>query len=230
MLQCSRTVSPARIAMPKRSSAPGFLYVTLCAALVAMCALAIVAQSGRRGHKPTPPIPVPTPETLPTPTPAEKPKPAFTFIVGLDKYGDFSRISLNDYDGVLGSCTRRLNESPSVKADIATHDISRADAVRQAKAEKEAYVVWLQLRPNTFTGTTGVNDDPYNVYIQYSVFAPITAKQVTSGNTYPDAYRRTPVRVPTSPTTGNYYLNQAARGAAERILDHFHLRLANTLP
>jgi len=26
----------------------------------------------------------------------------------------------------------------------------------------------------------------------------------------------------------DYYLNQAARGAAERILDHFHLRLPNT--
>ena len=215
--------------MLKRSSAPGFFYVTSCAVLVAMCALGIVAQSGRRGHKPVPPIPVPTPETLPTPTPSEKPKPAFTFIVGLDKYEDFSRISLNDYDGVLRSCTRRLNDSRSVKADIATRDISRAAAIQKAKTEKEAYVVWLQLRPNTFNGTPGVNDDPYNVYIQYSVFAPITAKQVTSGNTYPEAYRRSPIKIPTSPITVDYYLNQAARGAAERILDHFHLSAFRTL-
>jgi hypothetical protein len=38
------------------------------------------------------------------------------------------------------------------------------------------------------------------------------------------------VGLPTSSTEGDYYLNQAARGAAERILDHFHLHLANPLP
>ena len=220
----------ARTDMPKRFSASSALNASLCATLLFLCALAVVAQSGRRVQKSVP-APIPTPEATPTPTiPSEKPKPAFTFIVGLDKFDDFSRISLNAYDGVLRSCADRLDNSPSVKAEISTHDLSRADAVRKAKEEKEAYVVWLQLRPNTFTGQTGIYDDPYNVYVQYSVFAPITAKLVTSGNTYPDAYRNRRGRVPTSPTNGDYYLNQAARGAAERILDHFHLRLPNTLP
>ena len=220
---------PARTTMPNRASAPGFLYVTLCAALVAMCALGIVAQSGRRGQKTTMPIPVPTPETLPTPTP-EKPKPDFTFLVGLDRTGDFSRISLNAYGGVLRNCADRLDEPSAVDAAVSSHDMSRADAIRKAKGEKEAYVVWLQLRPNTFSGQTGVYDDPYNVYVQYSVFAPTTGKQETSGNTYPEAYRNKRVRLPTSTTEGDYYLNQAARGAAERILDHFHVRTPNQLP
>ncbi len=217
---------PARTAMPKRSSTSSFIYVALCAALVAMCALLIVAQSGRRVRRPGP-APVPTPEATPAPKPAEKAKPAFKFIIGLDRYDDFSRVSLNNYSGVLRSCAERLNDARSVKADISTRDLSRADAVRQAKAEQEAYVVWLQLRPNT---PTGGYDYPDNLYIEYTVFTPITAKQATSGHTYPDAYRRTPVKVPTSPTMGDYYLNQAARGAAERILDHFQLRLPNTLP
>jgi hypothetical protein len=174
---------------------------------------------------------MPTPEATPTPAPpSEKPKPAFTFIVGLDRYGDFSRISLNAYSGVLRSCTDRLDDSLSVKAEISTNDMARSDAIRKAKEEKEAYVVWLHLRPNTFTGQTGVYDDPYNVYVEYSVFAPTTAKLATSGNTYPEAYKNRRVRVPTSSTNGDYYLNQAARGAAERILDHFHLRLPHTLP
>ena len=210
--------------MLKRLSAAKFLYVTFCVALVAMCSLAIVAQSGRRGHKTTPPIPVPTPETpQPTPTPAPKLKPEFTFVVGIDKTGDFTRISLNAFSGVLRSCSDRLDEAPSVDSAIASHDMSRAEAVRKAKEGSDTYVVWLQLRPNNFSGQTGVYDDPYNVYVQYSVFAPTTGKQLTSGNTYPEGYRNKRIRVPTPTTEGDYYLNQAARGAAERILDHFHV-------
>jgi hypothetical protein len=202
--------------------------VSLVGILVAGCMLAVVAQSGRRARTPEP-APTPTPEATPGPTPNAKPTPAFMFIVGVDKYGNFSRVPLYTYSGVVRSCAARLDDSRSVKSEISTHDMSRADAIRQAKAEKEAYIVWLQLRPNNFSGQTGVNDDPNNVYIQYSVFAPVTGEQVTSGNTFPEAYRNARVRLPTSTTSGDYYLNQAAQGAAERILDHFNLR-PNPLP
>ena len=194
--------------------------------LVAGCALAIVAQSGRRARKPEP-VPTPTPEATPEPTPNAKPTPTFRFVVGVDKYGNFSRVPLYTYSGVVRSCAGRLADSRSVKSEISTHDMSRADAIRQAKAEQEAYIVWLQLRPNNFSGQTGANDNPNNVYIQYSVFAPVSGEQVTSGNTFPEAYRNARVRLPTSTTSGDYYLNLAAQGAAERILDHFHLRPAN---
>jgi hypothetical protein len=210
------------------------LKFTLALALLAMCALGIVAQSGRRVRKAETPLPVPTPEATPAPAPAPKPEPepepTFTFIVGMEKFGNFSRVSLNSYSGVLRSCADRLDDSTLVKAETTSRDISRADAIRQAKSEKGAYVVWLQLRANNFSGRTTVYDDPNNVYVQYAVFAPTTAKQVTSGNTYPEAYRNARVRVPTSTTQGDYYLNQAARGAAERILDHFHLRLPSRIP
>jgi hypothetical protein len=204
--------------------------VSLALALVATCTLGIVAQSGRRVRKSETAVPVPTPEPTPAPTPAPRPEPTFTFIVGIEKFGDFSRISLYTYSGVLRSCADRLADSTLVKAETTSRDISRADAVRQAKSEKGAYVVWLQLRANNSSGRTTVYDDPNNVYVQYTVFAPTTAKQVTSGNTYPEAYRNARVRVPTSNTQGDYYMNQAARGAAERILDHFHLRLPGRLP
>jgi len=212
------------------SSVLRLLVAGLVITISLICLSTAGAQSGRR-TKPAAPVPVPTPEATPTPiTRAEKPKPAFTFIVAIDKYGDFSRVSLYAFSGVLRSCADRLDDSPTVKAEVATHDMSRADAVRRAEAETEAYVVWLQLRPNTFSGQTGPYDDPNNVYVQYSVFAPTTAKQMTQGNTYPEAYKNKRVRLPTSSTEGDYYLNQAARGAAERILDHFHLHLANPLP
>lgn len=231
MLQCSGTRLPARKAMPKRSSVSRACCVTLCGALVAICALASAAQSGRRARK-TDPAPIPTPEATPIPTPAptEKPKPAFTFIVGLDKYGDFSRVSLNTYSGVLRSCAGRLDDSLSVKAEIANRDMSHSAAIQRAKAETEAYVVWLQLRHNSFGSSQDIYGDPNNIYIEYTVFAPATAKVATSGNTYPEAYRNKGVRLPSSTTDGDYYMNQAARGAAERILDHFHLRLLNKVP
>ena len=200
------------------------LSVSLAIALLVICSLAISAQSGRRVRKPETAIPVPTPEATPAPAPTPRPEPTLTFLVGMEKFGDFSRISLNTYSGVLRSCADRLDDSSLVKADTASREMTRADAIRQAKAETVAYVVWLQIRSNNSYGQTSVYDDPDNVYIQYAVFAPATAKQVTSGNTYPRAYQNARVRVPTSSTQGDYYLNQAARGAAERILDHFHLR------
>jgi hypothetical protein len=217
--------------MTNYSRVSKILALAIVAALSAVCALAVVAQSGRRVRKSTAPVPPPTPEAAPTPyVPKEKPKPAFTFIVAIDKYSDFSRVSLNAFSGVLRNCADRLDDSLSVKAEIETKDMSRADAVRRAREEKEAYIVWLQLRPNTFSGNTRINDDPYNVYVLYSVFTPITAKQATSGNVYPEAYRNQRVKLPTPTTNGDYYLNQAARGAAERILDHFHQHFANTRP
>ena len=202
------------------------LSVSLAIALVVICSLAISAQSGRRVRKPETAIPVPTPEATPAPAPAPtpRPEPSLTFLVGMEKFGDFSRISLNTYSGVLRSCVDRLDDSILVKADATSREMTRADAIRQAKSETGAYVVWLQIRSNNSYGQTSVYDDPDNVYIQYAVFAPTTAKQVTSGNTYPRAYRSARVRVPTSSTQGDYYMNQAARGAAERILDHFHRR------
>src|SRR6266508_2849458 len=205
--------------MTKRLPPSHVLYAICFATVLLTGLLAVMAQSGRRVQKSgAAPVPIPTPEATPTPTmSSEKPKPAFTFVVGLDRYSDFLR-----------SCADRLDDSPSVVAEISTNDMSRGDAIRKAKAEKEAHIVWLHLRSNNFNDQGGTRSD--SVYVEYSVFAPITGKQVTSGNTYPEAYRNKGIRLPTSSINGDYYLNQAARGAAERILDHFHLRVPHTLP
>src|SRR6185369_4683377 len=104
------------------------LKVSLALALVAICALAIVAQSGRRVRKTETAIPVPTPEATPAPSPTPKPEPTFTFIVGMEKFGDFSRVSLNAYSGVLRNCADRLDDSSLVKAEMTSREMSRADA------------------------------------------------------------------------------------------------------
>lgn len=194
---------------------------TLTVIFIVICASAVVGQSGRRVRRSTS-APVPTPEPTATREKApEKPKATLTFIIGLDKYGDFSRIPLYTYTGVLRSCAERLDDADWVKVEIATRDMGRADAVLRAKTEKAAYVVWLHLRPDTFRGDSEANNaDSNNVYLEYSVFAPVTAKLTTSGRTYPQAYRnkRVILSPKSSPIYGDYLLNQAARDAAERIL------------
>lgn len=208
--------------MPKQSRAFHAFCVTLCVALVTVCALAVVAQSGRRPKK-AQAMPIPIPEATPTPTPAVvKPKPAFSFIVGMDRFGGSSGGSLFSAGGVLRNCTERLNASPLVRAEISTRDMSRSEAIRMAKAEKESYIVWIQLHSESdIAGNTN------STYIEYAVLAPITGKRVTNGNSYPGEYRNKGINLPTTNTIGSdYYLNLAARSAAERILDHFHIPLS----
>jgi hypothetical protein len=70
------------------------------------------------------------------------------------------------------------------------------------------------------------------VDIEYSVFTPTTGKQATSGRTFPAAYRNKGIILSpkSSAISGDYYLNQAAKAAAERILDHFHVALMGKRP
>jgi hypothetical protein len=207
--------------MPKHLSASKAFSVAVFVALVALSALGLIAQSGRRARKPEPmpPVAEPTPEATPKPTPKTAPK--FTFILGMERPDNY-RISLNTSSGVLRNCADRLEDSGSVKTEIASRDMSYGTAVRQAKSEKEAFVIWMQLHSSSFGSSSEVYGDPNNIYIEYRVLEPGTAKPVTSGSTFPEAYRKGP-RIPSTPTGGDYYLNQAARAAADRILDHFHL-------
>jgi hypothetical protein len=194
------------------------LAVVFACGLLLAIASSGVSQSGRRAK--SKPVPIPTPEPAASPdTPAEKPKPQLTFIVGMDRFGD-GAIPLYTYSSVLRYCVDRLNDSASVKAVTARQEMNRSDAINRAKAEREANVVYLELRPDTLSGNTSGT----SVYLKYTVFAPTTAKIVASGQTYPHAYRAKGiiVRPDTSGATTDYELNQAAREAAERILKSAH--------
>ena len=217
--------------MPKRSLNANALYAVFCVAMLFVCALAVAAQSGRRAPK-SAPVPVGTPEPEPTPTLSkpEKVKPAFTFIVGMESNGGFSRVPLYVSSGVLRTFASRLDDSQSVAVQVESRDIGRAGAVQRARSEKEAYVVWLQLVQNNFSGRSGATDDSYDVSIEYVVLAPTTAKQVAGGTVFPGTYRNRGVIAPTSSSNGDYRLNQAAKAAAERVLDHFHVGKVPTGP
>jgi hypothetical protein len=208
--------------MLNRSQIFYVLRASLCAALLTVCG-STMAQSGRRVRKPVL-VPAPTVEPTPTPKPAEKLKPALTFIVGIDEYGSFAHIPTAIYDGVLRSCAERLDQPESVKVEVAQRDMGRGQASERARAGKEAYVVWLQIRPDMAGVDNGPGDNPGNtIWIEYYVFAPTTAKIVTSGRTYRGNRNRRILGRRTADIYGDEALNRAAREAAERILASFKI-------
>jgi hypothetical protein len=215
--------------MRNRPTYISLLGVSFTVCVLLLCITTTPAQSGRRAK--TTPAPVPTPEpTLPA-KPAEKPKPRLTFIVGMDRYGSFASLHLSTYSGVVRNCAQRLDEPESVRVDASEREMTRGEAVNRAKAEKEAYVVWMRIRPDTMGDDNGTSGDFNQIYIEYTVFAPTTAKQVTTGNTYPYAYRKSTVILrPQSPADGDRLFNQAARDVADKILAHFHVGMINTGP
>ena len=215
--------------MPLSSALPRVFMAGLACGLL-LCASIAAAQSGRRGTKP-PPISNPTPEPTPTPgTPAKNEQPELTLIVGIDKNSSFSGTATFYYDTVLRACVERLDDVRTVKVDVTQRDMGRGDAVRRAKSEHEAYVVWLQLLPDTtgVSNRSASNNDEF--YIEFWIFTPQTAALKGSGRTYARAYGRKggvvvgpPTGGRTSPMYTEYLLKEAARDAAEEILKKFHI-------
>jgi hypothetical protein len=155
------------------------------ALIVAWNCLAIAsAQSGRRAPKTQAPATTPSPESTPATVAAlEKPAPALHVVVGIDKFDSFSSVMIGTYNDVLRSCAQRLDEPQAVTVERVDRALSRGEASSRAKREQNAYVVWLTLREDQMSSNrTGTRN---NVYIEYVLFAPTTAKVVSSGSVYP---------------------------------------------
>jgi hypothetical protein len=207
--------------MPSYQKALRIFVVSFVAGLALVCALNAAAQSGRRTKKTTP-APVPVASQEPTPSKAaEKAKPALTLIVGMERFDNIGYNGPNQGTVVMAACDR-LNDNPAVKVEQVQRNMNRSEAIRRAKAEKEAYVVLFELETDSRTAVTVTVTD---LSLQYTVFSPTTAKLKAFGRTYPQATRKGGVIV--SPGSdriyGDYKLQQAARQAAEKILDAFHL-------
>ncbi len=213
--------------MMKKSRSLKVLASLFAAGLLLSVTFIATAQSGRRANKSTQTTPPPVvPATVPAAAPSpEKLGPRATLIVGLDRSDTFSRIPLSATSAVLTSCVDRLNDVASLKIVAENQSLSRSEAVKKAKASKEGdHVVWLNVTLDREASRVG-NPNLSDVIIEYIVFAPTTAKIVTSGRTYPEKYRNTSVN-PTRGTQGLYgdfLYKEAAREAAERILRAFHV-------
>lgn len=205
------------------------LSVVAVFALTALWAGPVGAQSGRRAPRSSsaPAPPTPTPQAPVEKKPAAETRAALSFIVGIDRVASFTNIPMYLYDSVLRACGERLDDSPSVKVDIANREMNRGEAVKRAKAEADSHIVWIQLR---FDNARGLGDEDLSeVYIDYWVFAPTTAKMITNGRSYQQAYRGGGVIVMPRPggraslPYTEQLLKQAARDAAARILSAMDL-------
>jgi hypothetical protein len=201
--------------------------------LLMLSALTVLGQSGRRGSK-SPPVAVPTPEA---PAPEKKPvardQPRLNLTLGTDRVNSFSGIPTYYYDSVLESCAKRLGDSSAVRLEVVP-EMMRTDAIKRAKGEKEGFVAWLELRSDGGSPTSGTSLD--NIYIEYTVFEPVTGKIASTGHAYQSMYRK---GLPIPGTSGRNStmitesrLRDAAEEAAEKILKALHLALppGNTRP
>ena len=180
------------------------------------------AQSGRRQTKPAPAAPVPTPTPDPTPKPKTEPKQDLGFLVGIDRSDSFNYLPLTYYSTVLNGCADRLRHNSSAQVDTANH-LTRAEAIKKAKAEKITYVVYLRL--------TSISMRDYSneqAEIEFIVYAPVTGKVATNGRSYQNATGKGPIVVqPPRGGTNTIYqermLRNAAEAAADRILKALHI-------
>ncbi len=198
-----------------------------CAFIVLMAGNMAEAQSGRRTPKPTgyPTSTLPPAESEPTSRPpATKPEPPrLSLVVTTDKLGQSINIPLYLHDVLLNSFFEHLRDYPTVASTVGK-DMNRKQAIDQAKAEKEGYVVWLELVADGFAADSS---NPYGLQVNYVVYTPGTAKIKTQGRVYPRNYR--PVlggRMPPMRTSAEYQLYGAGRETAERVLAAFNIGVA----
>lgn len=153
-----------------------FWFASIALVLLSFAQMA-QAQSGRRSKQaPSPPTPIAEePKVEPTPTPANAKSEARTsIVVGKDKFAT-TNFALDSYAGyALQACIDRINESKSLEARGGS-DMSRKDAIDRAK-KGEAYVLLLAVRDE--------QDGQGDISINFSLYAPETAKILTSGYIY----------------------------------------------
>jgi hypothetical protein len=201
--------------------------ILLSLSLILACAVLTRAQSGRRSTT--------TPTTTPTvsgPKAVEKAPakaPRIHLLVGVENRNPLTNIPYYLSDTVLDNCVRRLADSADVIPSAVGRGMDRVDAVRRAKAEKENYVVWLQIESDVLDAGKQQKNGPDELYVRYTIFEPVTAKVRQSGRTHQQIYKTGRGGVSTStrnsPIYSEYALKQAAREAAERVLAAFEIRV-----
>ena len=216
---------------PKPSTAGSTLLLHV--ARLSLSALLIVsvtsisqAQSGRRPPK--------QPESPNAPSPKQK-EPSISPSISQDsrhKIPVTVAFNLPDVSSsailarvVQKGCLERLAQSALVKATAAARDINRKQAIDEAKASTDAFVVWFELdldiagkqRPSP-----GGPPAAQYLYVKYEVFTPGTGKTKTAGHVYqsPAGAVGSPLPSPSGTTyAGDYLLKDAGRDLADRIFD-----------
>jgi len=192
--------------------------------VIALCVWSAHAQSGRKHVKTAPaaPVPTPTPEATSQSKKTDKQSDP-VFSVGADRNDTFLSVPFTYHDAALRGCVNRLRAATAGAISVSDKSMNRGDAIKQAKGEKVTYVVLLTLKVDNMSRS--YND----LILDYVVFAPGTAKIVTTGHSYPNANRAGPLIVgpPNSGSSNSIYyermLQQAGEDAANRILKAVNL-------
>ena len=192
--------------------------------LALLCALTVQAQSGRRQVKPPPAAPVPTPTPEPTPVPKKADDtPELFFFLGANRHFSNANLPYRYFDAALFGCAERLRAASSGDVDVTDKDFSRGEAIKRAKTEGErSYVVHFTL---DFDAMARSYDD---LVLDFTVFAPGTAKVVTSGRAYMNGRRAGPIVVPGTRGSSIYreeLLRRAGEDAGDRIIKALHLNV-----
>ena len=124
---------------------------------------------------------------------------------------------------VLGGCAEKLHGNSSASVDITDKDFGRGEAIKRAKSETKSYVVYMTLTIDNMARSAD------ELVLEYIVFAPSTAKMVTSGRSFMRGQRAGPVVV--GPPTGGRsseilrgeMLRRMGEDAGERILKALHI-------
>jgi hypothetical protein len=204
-----------------------------CLLFIALCSLTVQAQSGRRQAPAPAAAPVPTPTPEPTPVPKPERKSELSFLVGIDDSSTLTFYPLSFYDVVVSGCADRLRKGSSATVDVAQR-MNRSDAIKKAKSEKTTYVVWMQLISQAMSTAESQSYD--QIAIEYIVYAPTTAKVVTSGHSYQNSNRQGPLIIgPTTTGTNSalyreQLLKRAGEEAGDRILHALHLVIPSNIP
>jgi hypothetical protein len=201
--------------------------LVLLVLLLALCASVAQAQSGRRQSKAPPAAPIPTPTPEPTPEPKEPPKDLdLGFIIGSDRYSIDDNYPISYYDAAMQGCADRLRSGSSAAVSVGQSNMNRGEAIKKAKMETKTYVVFMRLILDRVYAKS--LDD---LEIEFVLFAPQTAKVVTSGRTYLRGVQKGPIVVgPTSSRrSGALYredqIRMAGEDAGEKILKALNLNI-----
>ena len=190
---------------------------------------AAAAQSGRRsGGSPT----TTTTPSVSGPKAVDK-KPAtqsrIQLLAGINGRTPTTTVPFYIFDTVLDNCMRRLGEAEIVFVTSAGNQLNRAGAIKAARTESVRYVVVLEVGSDYVDARTQAKNGVNELYVDYAVFEPETAKLKTSGRTHQRIYQtgKGGISLPSknSPIYSDYAVKQAAREAADRILEAFDLKV-----
>jgi hypothetical protein len=141
-------------------------------AITVFAAIEITAQSGRRLPKGSPPVAVPTPTPEQIRQPKPPPKPDFTVKV-FSNIDSASSYTLPSPERMHSWAVERLRRTSLLDVRDAG-SANRRDAIKQAKAETEIYVVLLDLHVDPFAAYGRAS--ARSMWIDLTAYYPVTGK------------------------------------------------------